>query len=92
MGPAGNLLWDAIEAIEGLMIQLSQEADRIAFLERWAKLSRTGVTIEWSPEEGYRVMTFHKIDVGQRNVRDAIDAAIAFFSAPQECSQSAKSQ
>lgn len=53
------------------------DADRIAFLEKWAKQSRTGVSLEWSPEEGFRLMTFHKIDGGQKSVREAIDAAIA---------------
>lgn len=50
---------------------------RLNFVEKWAKQSRTGVSIEWSPEDGYRFMTFHKVDRGQESARSAIDAAIA---------------
>lgn len=57
------------------------DTDRIAFLEEWAKHSRTGVSLEWSPEEGFRLMTFHKIHRGQASVRDAIDAAMALRGA-----------
>lgn len=56
---------------------MPSDKERIEFLEKWAKDSRTGVSLEWSPEEGYRVMTFHKVDRGQLTARDAIDAAMA---------------
>ena len=49
---------------------------RLNFIEKWAKQSRTGASLEWSPEEGYRFMTYHKVDPGQRDARAAIDAAI----------------
>lgn len=60
------------------------DAERIEFLEQWSKQSRTGVSLDWSPEDGYRVMTFHKLDGGQGNVRAAIDAAMALRPRKQE--------
>jgi hypothetical protein len=53
------------------------DSERLEFIERAAKRSRTGVSIEWSPEDGWRFMTFHKVDGGQSNIRAAIDAARA---------------
>ncbi len=53
------------------------DAERLDFLEQCAKQSRTGVTLEWTLEEGFRLMTFHKVDRGQAAIRDAIDAAAA---------------
>lgn len=49
---------------------------RLNFLEEQAKQSRTGASLDWSPEDGYRFMTFHRVDNGQSTARDAIDAAI----------------
>jgi DUF1365 family protein len=52
------------------------DAERLEFIANWAKRSRTGVSIEWTPEDGFSFMTFHKVDRGQSNLRDAIDAAV----------------
>lgn len=65
----------ARRAIDG--VSVGADGERIEFLENLAKQSRTGISLDWSPEEGYRFMSFHKIDAGQRNVRAAIDAAMA---------------
>ncbi len=53
------------------------DAERIDFLAEWSRRSRTGVSVEWSPEDQFRLMTFHQIDAGQPNIREAIDAAMA---------------
>lgn len=50
---------------------------RLNFIERWAQHSPTGVSLDCHPEIGFRFMTHHKVDRGQDNARDAIDAAMA---------------
>ncbi len=55
---------------------------RINFVEQQAKQSRTGVSVEWTSDEGYRFMSFHKVDRGQDNARAAIDAAMALRRTP----------
>lgn len=60
------------------------DSERLDFLEQWAKRSRTGVSLEWSPEDAFRFMTFHKVDSGQPNVRASIDAARGLRGSPHQ--------
>jgi len=57
------------------------DEDRLEFLQDAAKMSRTGLSIDWVPsvdgeKSGYRVMTFHNIGPTGGTVRDAIDHAM----------------
>jgi hypothetical protein len=53
------------------------DTERLEFIANWAKRSRTGVSIEWTRDDGFRFMTFHKVDQGKPSLREAIDAAMA---------------
>lgn len=55
------------------------DKDRIDFLEATARLSKTGVSFDWSGEKeytGYRFLSRHHISEPRGNIRDAIDTAI----------------
>jgi hypothetical protein len=55
------------------------DKDRINFLERKAKLSRTGITFEWLADKdhtGYRYMANHRIGSPFKTIREAIDYEI----------------
>lgn len=55
------------------------DKERLDFLERRAKLSRTGITFEWfgdKPNTGFRFLSYHHIGDPKKSVRDTIDGAI----------------
>lgn len=57
------------------------DAERLDFLERWAKRSRTGISFDWIPamdgeRSGYRFMTFHNIRDAKGSLRGCIDAEL----------------
>lgn len=58
------------------------DAQRLNFLEEWARRSPTGVSIDWQPtvegeRSGYRFMRHHDIGEPKDSLRVAIDAAMA---------------
>ena len=71
----------AAARIEALEAALRTSEARIDFLERLARTSSTGVSIDWS-DEGYRVMSRHNLGVFAHDVRSAIDARAAL--APEQ--------
>lgn len=52
------------------------DKDRLDFIEKLAKFSRTGVSFDWDGKGHYRMMVVHFIGPEKDNVREAIDTAI----------------
>jgi len=55
------------------------DKDRLDFLERRAKMSRTGITFEWfgdKPNTGFRYLSYHHIGEARKSIREAIDEQI----------------
>ena len=58
------------------------DAERLDFLEKAAKASRTGISFDWIPSvegepSGFRFMRRFFISEAKTNIRKAIDAAAA---------------
>ncbi len=58
------------------------DEDRINWLGELAKNSRTGLSIEHVKGEGFRLMTFHRLDCFHTDLRRAIDEGIALRQGP----------
>lgn len=57
------------------------DTERIDFIEKIAKRSRTGISFDWVPSDegehsGYRMMSSHLIRQSYESLRDSIDAAM----------------
>ncbi|MDM9556037.1 hypothetical protein QU926_20705 [Pseudomonas asiatica] len=64
-------------AIEGLVQELSKDAERLDFLESLARSSYTGASIvKGEPKKSLEVMWFHKRAGAMPSLRKAIDAAM----------------
>lgn len=59
----------------------SLDSKRLDFLEKEAKISKTGISIDWypytEPSGGYRIMRYHKLYDRKATLRQAIDIAMA---------------
>ncbi|MGM0783845.1 MAG: hypothetical protein ACQEUM_07020 [Pseudomonadota bacterium] len=66
---------DALEAAEK---QWKADADRLDWLEKQARKSRTGISFDWVPTcegepSGFRFMRFHHVGTPAKTLRGAID-------------------
>jgi hypothetical protein len=76
--PPEHALAAAREAIAIVLNEPQEVKDpRIALLETLAKKSRTGVSFDWSPETGYRLMTFHNLRDGCKSISECLERELA---------------
>lgn len=58
------------------------DSERLDWLEKRAKESRTGISFDWVPRvdgerSGWRYMHYHFVSEAQGSIREAIDSAVA---------------
>lgn len=83
-GPTYVQLQQEVKRLQSRLEELEMDAARLDYLEKVAKYSRSGVSVDWAKysedgyvlERGYRVMSYHTLYERKPSIRLAIDAAM----------------